>query len=193
MTMADHVALPFRLAFTRTYQIFHQEGLTDEIVFIASGKLGFPDRAIVAMALGADLINCARESMFSIGCIQAQKCHLGNCPTGITTHSWWRQRGLHVEENAKRAQAYIETFRIEMNAVTHAAGYQHPGQFTPHDVEVSAGPGIFKSLYEIYGYNKKQYAPGMEPVYKQPEGNGRRPPATTETPIPPESASTSSI
>jgi len=193
LTLADHVALPFRLAFTRVYQIFHEAGLTDDITFIASGKLGFPDRAVVAMALGADLINCARETMLSIGCIQAQKCHLGNCPTGVTTHSWWRQRGLHVEENASRCQAYIETFRIELNAVTHAAGYKHPGQFTPHDVEVSAGPGIFKSLYEIYGYNKKQYAPDMEPVYKEAESHGRPPLSVSATPIPPESASTSSI
>ena len=103
----------------------------------------------------------------------------------------WRQRGLHVEENAHRAQAYIETFRIELHAVTHAAGYKHPGQFTPHDVEVSAGPGIFKSLYEIYGYNKKQYAPDMEPVFKEAEYFGRPPLTTTESPIPPDSASSS--
>jgi glutamate synthase (ferredoxin) len=81
-----------------------------------------------------------------------------------------------VEEKAKQAQAYIETFRIELNAVTHAAGYEHPGQFTPHDVEVSAGPGIFKSLHEIYGYNKKQYAPNMEPVFKEAESHGHRSP-----------------
>jgi len=79
-----------------------------------------------------------------------------------------------------------------LNAVTHAAGYEHPGQFTPHDVEVSAGPGIFKSLYEIYGYNKKQYLPHREPVFKEAESHGRRPPATTEPPIPPDSASASS-
>ena len=191
LALADHVSLPFRLAFTRVYAIFHEVGLTDDSAVSASGKLGFPDRAIVAMALGADLINCARETMLSIGCIQAQKCHLGTCPTGVTTHSWWRQRGLHVEENALRAQAYIETFRIELNAVTHAAGYKHPGQFTPHDVEVSAGPGIFKSLYEIYGYNKKQYAPDMEPIFKEAEYFGRPPLTTTESPIPPDSASSS--
>jgi hypothetical protein len=56
--------------------------------------------------------------------------------------------------------------------MTHAAGYEHPGQFTPHDVEVSAGPGIFKSLYELYGYDKRQFAPGKAPVFKTKDRTG---------------------
>ena len=54
-------------------------------------------------------------------------------------------------------------------AVTHASGYAHPGQYTPHDVEVSAGPGLFKSLYELYGYEKTQLAPDQEPTRKEPD------------------------
>ena len=71
-----------------------------------------------------------------------------------------------VERAAERLKNYIETFRAEVDAMAHAAGHEHPGQFTPHDVEVSAGPGIFKSLYEIYGYDKKQHAPGKPSRYK---------------------------
>src|SRR5690606_34107471 len=92
LTFADHVALPFKLAFTRVYRIFLENGLADDVTFIASAKLGFPDRAIVAMALGADLIGVAREAMLSIGCIQALKCHTGHCPSGVATHSKWFQR-----------------------------------------------------------------------------------------------------
>jgi len=46
-------------------------------------------------------------------------------------------------------------------------GYHHPGEFTPHDVEMSSGPNVFKTLYEAFGYDKKQYAPDKEPVFKQ--------------------------
>ncbi len=35
------------------------------------------------MALGADWCNAARGFMFALGCIQAQTCHTGNCPTGV--------------------------------------------------------------------------------------------------------------
>ncbi len=166
LAFADHVALPYRVAFPRVYKVFLDQGLADDIVWIGSGKLGFGDRCIVAMALGADMINVAREAMLAMGCIQAQRCHTSYCPTGITTQRWWLERGLDVDVAAKRVCGYIETFRAELEAMAHAAGYEHPGQFTPHDVEVSAGPGIFKSLYEIYGYDKKQYAPGATPRFK---------------------------
>lgn len=168
LTFADHVALPYKLGFMRVYKIFLEADLADDIVFIGSGKLGFPDRSIVAMALGADLINIAREAMLSIGCIQAQKCHTGGCPAGVATHNAWLQRGLDPELNAKRFQAYIETFRKEVAMVTRAAGYQHPGQFTGHDIEMSSGPGQFSTLYELFGYSTKQYAPGQDPTEKAP-------------------------
>ena len=167
MAFADHVALPYKLGFTRVYRIFQEAGLADDIVWIGSGKLGFADRAIVAIALGADLINVAREAMLAIGCIQAQKCHTGGCPAGVTTHNAWLQRGLDPEVNADRLRNYLQTFRNELDAITHATGYEHPGQFTPHDVEISAGPNVFKSLYELFGYDKKMFAPDREPKFKE--------------------------
>jgi len=170
LTFADHVALPFKLGFARVYRIFQDAGLTDDIVWIGAGKLGFPDRAILAMAMGCDLVNVAREAMLSIGCIQAMKCHTDNCPSGVATHSRWLQRGLVPEVNADRLAGYFDAFRGEVMSVTYAAGYAHPGMFTPHDIEVSAGPNIFKTLHEIFGYDKKQYAPGQAPAFK----HGRR-------------------
>ena len=166
LTFADHVALPFKLGFARVYRIFLDAGLADDIVWIGSGKLGFPDRAIVAMAMGCDLVNVAREAMLSIGCIQAMKCHTDGCPSGVATHSKWLQRGLVPEVNADRLFGYFEAFRGEVLSVTYAAGYAHPGMFTPHDVEVSAGPNVFQSLFEIFGYDKKQYAPDKPPAFK---------------------------
>ncbi|MGK9625960.1 glutamate synthase-related protein, partial [Salmonella enterica subsp. enterica] len=79
---ADHVSLPFVFAFTKVYQIFREAGLTDRIVFIGSGKLGLPDTALMAFALGCDMVNIGRESMLSIGCVQTQLCHTNRCPTG---------------------------------------------------------------------------------------------------------------
>ena len=166
LTFTDHVSLPYKLAFSRVYRIFLDAGLCDDIVWIGSGRLGFPDRAIVAMAMGADLVNVAREAMLSIGCIQAQKCHTDRCPTGVTTHNRWLQRGLVPEVNAERFAGYMEAFRGEVMGVTHAAGYEHPGQFTPHDIEVSSGPNTFTTLRDLLGYDKKQYVPGREPIFK---------------------------
>ena len=154
LTFADHVSLPFKIGFMRIYQIFKKSGLTDKIIFIGSGKLGFPDRAVVAIAMGCDIIHIAREAMISIGCIQAQKCHTDECPTGIATHNSWLTRGLDPELQSKRLARYIKSFRNELSAVTQAAGYSHPSQFTMEDVELSAGPNVFKTLKELYNYEK---------------------------------------
>lgn len=169
LTFTDHVALPFKLGFTRVYRIFLEEEIADDIVWVGSAKLGFPDRAIIAMALGCDLVQVAREAMLAVGCIQAQKCHTGHCPSGVATHSWWFQRGLDPDVNAARFQGYVEAFRNEVNAVTHACGYEHPAQFTPHDIELSSGPGQFRTLFDLYGYDKKQYLPGKVLGFKKPD------------------------
>ncbi len=152
LTFADHVSLPFRVGFPRVYKALLEEGVADRVAWIGSARLGFPDRAVVALSLGADLINVAREGMLAIGCIQAQKCHTDFCPTGVATHKAYLQRGLVVEVQMKRLQRYCESFRNELLALTHACGYEHPSQYTADDVEVSSGPGLFSTLRQIYGY-----------------------------------------
>jgi glutamate synthase domain-containing protein 2 len=129
-SFADHVSLPWVYGFSSLYRVFLNRNLTDRIVFIGSGKLGFPAKAVMAFAMGADCINVAREAMMSIGCIQAQVCHTNRCPTGIATQSQWLQRGINVPLKSDRLAQYFNTFRKEFLEITHAAGYEHPSQFT---------------------------------------------------------------
>jgi glutamate synthase (ferredoxin) len=153
LTFADHVALPFKVGFKRVYPIFQAQGVADELVWIGSGKLGFPDRAVIGMAMGCDIIHVAREAMLAIGCIQAQKCHTGHCPAGVATQNRWLQGGLDVNDKAQRFTRYVQSFRKELLQLAHAAGYEHPGQFTADDVEFSTGPNEFTSLGEVMGYS----------------------------------------
>ncbi|EQA46525.1 glutamate synthase domain protein [Leptospira broomii serovar Hurstbridge str. 5399] len=155
LTFTDHVSLPFKVGFARVYTIFQAEKLSDNIVWIGSGKLGFPDRTIIAFAMGCDLIHVAREAMMSIGCIQAQKCHTGHCPTGIATQSKWLQAGLDVSIKADRAANYIKGFRKELLSVAHACGYEHPLQFTGHDIEIGAGLNRFRTLTDVLEYERE--------------------------------------
>ncbi|AUG75264.1 glutamate synthase [Kitasatospora sp. MMS16-BH015] len=149
---ADSVALPFRMGFSRVYGTFAELGLTDELTFIGSGKLGLPENAAVAFALGADMINVAREAMLSIGCIQAQKCHTDKCPTGIATQNPWLARGLDPASKADRAANYLRTLRKELLKVSSAVGVAHPGLITPADVEMLNGDYEARPLAEVYGY-----------------------------------------
>ena len=126
LVFTDHVAFPFKLGFVRVYREFIQRGLQDKVVFVGSGKLGFPESAILGFSLGCDMVNVGREPMMAIGCIQAQKCHTGHCPTGVATQSKWLMRGLDVTDKAARMANYIVALRKEMLSVSRACGYSHP-------------------------------------------------------------------
>jgi len=152
LTFADHVSLPFKVGFSRVFTIFQEQGIDQDVAWIGSGKLGFPDRAIVAFAMGVDLINIAREAMLSIGCIQAQKCHTDRCPAGVATQNEYLARAIEPEVQALRYARFCQSLRNEILSVTHAAGYEHPSQFTMRDIEVGSGPGTFSTLEKVYGY-----------------------------------------
>lgn len=157
---ADHVSLPFVYGFSRVYQIFAKKGLTDRVVFIGSGKLGLSAKAIMAFAMGCDLIAVAREAMMSIGCIQAQVCHNNTCPAGVATQSKWLQSGLDPTLKSHRVSNYISTLRKEILEITHACGYEHPALLTMEDIQVSMGDKNHTtlSLDETYKYRKVSVA-----------------------------------
>lgn len=154
-SFADHVSLPWIYAFSEVYQIFKQHQLCERIVFIGSGKLGFPAKAAMAFSMGADLVNVAREAMLSIGCIQAQVCHNNNCPSGVATQNKWRQRGINIEDKSERAHFYLKNFRKELLEMSHACGYEHPAQFNMDDVDLTVGDkNLIKTLATTFTYHK---------------------------------------
>ncbi|WP_299190136.1 FMN-binding glutamate synthase family protein [uncultured Aquimarina sp.] len=154
-SFADHVSLPWIYGFSAIYKIFQKHNLTDRVVFIGSGKLGFPAKAAMAFAMGADCINVAREAMMSIGCIQAQICHTNKCPAGIATQSKWLQKGINVPLKSDRLAQYFKSFRKELIEITHAAGYEHPSQFTMKDIDINVDDGeLTKTLEESFKYSK---------------------------------------
>ena len=154
LTFSDHVSLPFKIGFARVYPIFQEEGISQGLVWLGSGKLGFPDRAVIAFAMGCDAIQLARESMLAIGCVQALKCHTDHCPTGIATQNRWLQAGLDVEDKAQRMARYIRSFRKELLSLSLACGYQHPCQFSGKEIEFSTGVNKFSQLHEVLDYTR---------------------------------------
>lgn len=154
-SFADHVSLPWVYGFSDVYRLFQKKGVSERIVFIGSGKLGFPAKAAMAFAMGADCINVAREAMMSIGCIQAQVCHTNRCPTGIATQSKWLQNGINVPLKSERLAQYFKTFKKEFVEITHAAGYEHPCQFKMSDIERNVDDhNLTKELNKNYCYEK---------------------------------------
>ncbi len=174
-SFADHVSLPWVYGFSSLYKVFQKRNLVDRIVFIGSGKLGFPAKAAMAFSMGVDCINVAREAMMSIGCIQAQVCHTNKCPAGIATQSKWRQKGINIPLKSERLAQYFKTFRKELIEITHAAGYEHPCQFTMNDIQINVDDiDLTRNLRASYGYNKNPVEfKGMQALYDCPYLGGK--------------------
>src|SRR6202008_2681259 len=88
----DHLGMPLRDGLTFVHSSLRGANLRDRIKLGASGKITSAFDMARVMALGADWCNSARGFMFAVGCIQAQACHTGHCPTGVTSQDVARQR-----------------------------------------------------------------------------------------------------
>ncbi|MFC7497112.1 MULTISPECIES: FMN-binding glutamate synthase family protein [unclassified Nocardioides] len=152
LIFTDAVSLPFRPGFARVYAEFARRGLHEDVTFIGSGKLGLPDNAVVAFALGADLVSVGREAMLAVGCVQAQKCHTGECPTGVATQNPWLARGLDPHEKSERVANYVKTLRRDLLKVAETCGVEHPALIGPESVEVLDQLAHGRLLDEVYGY-----------------------------------------
>ena len=166
LAFTDHVALPFKIGFSRVYRVFAEAGVHDDVVFTGAGKLGLPENALLAFALGCDTVNVAREAMLSIGCIQAQRCHTGRCPTGVTTNSAWRQRGLHVSEKAGRAGNYVVQLRKELLQLARACGVLHPALVSLDHLELTGDRFDARPAADVFGYERGW---GLPPAADQAE------------------------
>ncbi len=156
LIFTDTVSLPFQVGFARVYRIFAEQGLAERVAFIGGGKLGLPDNAVIAFALGSDMVNVAREAMLAVGCIQAQRCHTDNCPTGVATQNAWLARGLVPEVKAVRVANYIKALRRDLVKVAETCGVEHPGLIDVESVDILTGRTGSTPLHEVYGYK-----PGM--------------------------------
>lgn len=166
LVFANHVSLPFKLGFSRVYRTFAEQGVHDKVVFIGSGKLGFPESALFAFGLGCDMVNIAREGMLSIGCIQAQRCHTGHCPTGVATQNAWLVRGLDPTLKAARLANYVINLRKELLRLCRACGVTHPALIRADHFEILDERFGVNTIQTLFNYKNDYH-------YVRPEMNGK--------------------
>jgi glutamate synthase domain-containing protein 2 len=154
LAFSDHVSLPFKIGFSRVYATFADAGLEEDVVFIGAGRLGLPDGALFAFALGCDMVNVGREAMLAIGCIQAQRCHTGGCPTGVATQSRWLMRGLDPELKSARCANYVRALRGELLSLARTVGVAHPSLVTAEHIEIVSERYSTTGLADVFGYQR---------------------------------------
>ncbi|MDN5864746.1 MAG: FMN-binding glutamate synthase family protein [Gammaproteobacteria bacterium] len=130
-------------------------GLKDQIRLAASGKVYSGMGLAQDLAKGADWCNAARAFMFSIGCIQARRCHTGTCPTGVTTQDPRRQRGLVPEVQGPRAARFHDETLKALAYIVSAVGLKHPRELRPHHLIHRVSPEEMRPLDEIKTYLPK--------------------------------------
>ena len=144
------------------YRAFAERGVHRDVVWVGAGKLGFPESSLLAFCLGADMVAVGREAMMAIGCIQAQRCHTGHCPTGVATQNKWLVRGLDPTHKGARLANYIITLRKELTRLSHACDVDHPGLLTSDHMEILDGNLNGRSLNEVFKYEAGWELPSPE-------------------------------
>ena len=119
---------------------------------VASGKIITSARAAWALCVGADFVNTARGFMFSLGCIQALRCHQNTCPTGVTTHNKRLQRALVVEEKYLRVANYCNNMNREIDMIAHSCGVRHARELKREHVRIVQASGQSVALNMLYPY-----------------------------------------
>jgi len=132
LEFSDHIGTPLQEGLRLVHNTLVGLNLRDKIRVGASGKIisGFDMARTIAM--GADWCNSARGFMFALGCIQAQTCHSGNCPTGVTTQDPKRQMALVVPDKAQRVRNFHRLTLESLQELLEAAGLQRPSDLRLH-------------------------------------------------------------
>src|SRR5262252_3255949 len=150
--LMDHMALPIAEALPRVIDSLIESGLRGRVRVIAAGRLVTSAKAAWALCVGADFVNTARGFMFSLGCIQALRCHQNTCPTGVTTHNHRLQRGLVVEEKYLRVANYAMGMNKEIDMIAHSCGCRHARELRREHVRIVQTAGHSATLNVLYPY-----------------------------------------
>jgi glutamate synthase domain-containing protein 2 len=130
LEFTDHVGAPLQEGLLLVHNTLVGLGERHRVKVGCAGKVISAFDIARMMALGADWCNSARGFMFALGCIQAQACHTGECPTGVTSQDPWRQRALVVPDKAERVYRYHHNTLHALQELVQAAGLQHPNDIT---------------------------------------------------------------
>jgi glutamate synthase domain-containing protein 2 len=142
--------MSIREALPRLTDLRNRMGLKERVRLVASGKLVNPGDVAWALAAGADFVTSARGFMFSLGCIQALKCHKNTCPTGITTHDPRFQEGLVVEDKDKRVAHYAKGIVKDVEMIAHSVGVSEPRLLRRRHVRIVQPDGSSIPMDQLY-------------------------------------------
>ncbi|MDT8990841.1 FMN-binding glutamate synthase family protein [Curvibacter sp. APW13] len=145
----NHMGSPLQEGLLLVHNTLRGVGLRDQVRIGCAGKVVSAFDIARLMALGADWCNSARGFMFALGCLQAQTCHTGHCPTGVATQDPIRQKALVVGDKAQRVMNFHQQTLHALQELVQAAGLQHPSEITAHHIVRRSTDHRVKSLAQM--------------------------------------------
>ncbi|MFG6457658.1 FMN-binding glutamate synthase family protein [Roseateles sp. BYS96W] len=134
LEFTNYVGAPLQEGLLLVHNTLVGLNLRDKIKIGCAGKVTTAFDIVRLMALGADWCNSGRGFMFALGCIQAQACHTGHCPTGVTTQDPQRQRAIIVPDKAQRVANFHQNTLKALKELVEAAGLCHPQEITAQHI-----------------------------------------------------------
>ncbi|MGZ5185596.1 MAG: glutamate synthase-related protein, partial [Caldimonas sp.] len=152
LEFTDHVGTPLQEGLLLVHNTLVGLDLRHRIRIGSAGKVVSAFDIARMLALGADWCNAARGFMFALGCVQAQTCHTGACPTGVTTQDPQRQKALDVPSKADRVYHFQRNTLMALKELVQAAGLDDPAGITAsHIVRRNSEHGV-KLLANLLPY-----------------------------------------
>jgi glutamate synthase domain-containing protein 2 len=134
LEFTDHVGAPLQEGLLLVHNTLVGLNLRQRVKLGCAGKVISAFDIARMLAIGADWCNSARGFMFALGCIQAQSCHTGHCPTGVTTQDPQRQQALVVPTKAERVWRFHQNTLEALKELVQAAGLTHPSEITARHI-----------------------------------------------------------
>lgn len=154
LEFCDHVGAPLQEGLLLVHNTLVGLNLRDKISIGCAGKVVSAFDIARMIAIGADWCNAARGFMFALGCIQAQSCHTGHCPTGVATQDVARQRALVVPDKSERVYQFHQQTLFALQELVEAAGLSHPRELSASHIVRRHSQGSTKLLANLLPFVK---------------------------------------
>ena len=152
MEFSNSMGMPMRDALAFVSNILVGLDLKKDIKLIASGKVITGFDIARAIAIGADMVNCARGMMMALGCIQALQCNTNTCPVGVATQDKRLIKGLDVGDKSERVANFHEATLKSFIELTAATGIENPENLRREHINRRISQASVMKYSEIFPY-----------------------------------------
>lgn len=154
LEFSDHVGAPVQEGLLLVHNTLVGLNLREKVKIGCAGKVVSAFDIARMIAIGADWCNAARGFMFALGCLQAQSCHTGHCPTGVATQDKARQRALVVPDKGERVYQFHQQTLFALKEMVECAGLSHPRELSAAHIVRRHSQGSTKLLANLLNFVK---------------------------------------